>query len=203
MQPLEDEDFDDFFRIVVERCIFYRKPRGVNHQELTQLKNMRKRRAKKILDKWQEEEKVNQGEYGFGSVKQQEIRNLFARWCEEREYVWVEKWDSFLQRINGSKLTVRSDFYHAAKCRLNLTAKGEEYYRERILRPEFDRQWNERIKADEERLLSLNKAAADAKKYAESNPDDALSWLKLAKAMDEANLPDEAEFYRKKAIDLV
>jgi len=203
MQPQEDEHFDDFFRIVVERCIFYRKPRQVSIEEQVQLRNMKKRRAKKILDKWQEEEKVNQGEYGFGSVKQQEIMNLYARWCKERGYQWTDNWTSFLNRNRVSKLTDSSDSWNNDKCRLHLTEKGEEYYRDRILKPEFDRLWNERIKADEERLLSLNKAAADAKKYAESNPDDALSWLKLAKAMDEANLPEEAEFYRKKAIDLV
>jgi hypothetical protein len=203
MEPQEEGHFDDFFRIVAEHCILYRKRKKSQYEYEFVNRKCSKRKAKKIFAKWGEEEKVNRGQHGFGSVKRQEIMVEYARWCKEREYQWTDNWTSFLNRNRESKLTDSSDSWNHDKCRLHLTAKGEKYYRDRILKPKLDRQQNERIKAEEERLLSLNKAAADAKKYAESNPDNALAWLKLAKAMDEANLPEEAEFYRKKAIDLV
>ena len=52
-------------------------------------------------------------------------------------------------------------------------------------------------------LLRAAEAAVKAKVEAEANPDDPLSWLRMAEAMDAANRHEEAERCRKTAMDLM
>jgi predicted Zn-dependent protease len=53
------------------------------------------------------------------------------------------------------------------------------------------------------KLLRAAEAAVEAKAEAEANPDDPLSWLRMAEAMDAANRHEEAERCRKTAMELM
>ena len=62
----------------------------------------------------------------------------------------------------------------------------------------------ERRRKDEDlELLQRTEEAVRAKREAEANPNDPLSWLRMAKAMDAANRHEEAERCRKTAMELM
>jgi len=52
-------------------------------------------------------------------------------------------------------------------------------------------------------LLRVTREAVRAKTEAEANPNDPLSWLRMAEAMDAANRHEEAERCRKTAMELM
>ncbi len=57
--------------------------------------------------------------------------------------------------------------------------------------------------AKDSELLQRTEEAVRAKREAEANPNDPLSWLRMAEAMDAANRHEEAERCRKTAMELM
>ena len=57
--------------------------------------------------------------------------------------------------------------------------------------------------AKDSELLQRTEEAVRAKREAEANPNDPLSWLRMAEAMDTANRHEEAERCRKTAMELM
>ena len=86
-----------------------------------------------------------------------------------------------------------------------LTRKGFTLYVTKVREEEEKYRKEEEIRSqvlEDAQLLHLAKAAVEAKLEAETNPNNPMSWLKAAEAMESANRHDEAERYRKTALDL-
>ena len=84
----------------------------------------------------------------------------------------------------------------------SLTRKGFTLYVAKVREEEEKYRKEDEIRHDAW-LLQVAKAAVEAKLEAEANPDNPMSWLRLAEAMEAANRHDEAERCRKTAMDLI
>jgi predicted adenine nucleotide alpha hydrolase (AANH) superfamily ATPase len=100
--------------------------------------------------------------------------------------------------VNAGLVTV----LHSPPYGIHLTKKGYELWYAPIKRLEEERTARAKATADA-KLLRAAEAAVEAKAEAEANPDDPLSWLRMAEAMDAANRHEEAERCRKTAMELM
>ena len=149
------------------------------------------------------------GEHGYGYFDQRHFyRELNKRKVESSLQT---EWMSYrngqdgpvMDMVNAGLVTIccKRGFMNLMD-EIHLTKKGSE--RPEALADARRSAISERLKAEEEvRLLAWTRAAVEAKAKAEANPDDPLSWLRMAEAMDRAKRPEEAERCRKTAMDLM
>ena len=155
-----------------------------------------RRKQRKFAAAVKAKERDNPGLYGFGYATEEEIRT------EVRKVRHVDNiWD-ILGGLEKAGFVKREPFgkkYH-------LKEKGFEHWEAVQIQRSLEsrKRFEEAEKlAHEQRLLLAAEAAVKAKAEAEANPDDPLSWLRMAEAMEAANRHEEAERCRKTAMDLI
>jgi hypothetical protein len=142
------------------------------------------------------------GAHGLGYASDEEIFERFGEYLDYsgrmKTYFTKEK-NLVDRRTRSAKMKERGITtqieYHLKQIGKD---RGEELLQEinEELRERERDEANSRLKTDASWV-------ANRKVYAEKNPDDPLSWLILARTLDEFNCPREAERYRMIAIDLI
>ena len=153
-----------------------------------------RRKQRKFAAAVKAKERDNPGLYGFGYATQEEILT------EVRKVRHVDNiWKILIELENCGFVRSMSKKYH-------LKEKGFEHWEAVQIQRSLEsrKRFEEAEKlAHEQRLLLAAEAAVKAKAEAEANPDDPLSWLRMAEAMEAANRHEEAERCRKTAMDLM
>ena len=155
-----------------------------------------RRKQRKFAAAVKAKERDNPGLYGFGYATQEEILT------EVRKVRHVDNWWEILGELENRGFVKRA----LSVKKYHLTEKGFAAFdwlrnkKEEESRKRFEEA--EKL-AHEQRLLLAAEAAVKAKAEAEANPDDPLSWLRMAEAMEAANRHEEAERCRKTAMDLM
>jgi hypothetical protein len=142
------------------------------------------------------------GAHGLGYASDEEIFERFGEYLDYsgrmKTYFTKEK-NLVDRRTRSAKMKERGITtqieYHLKQIGKD---RGEE------LLQEINEELRERERDEANRRLKTDAYwVANRKVYAEKNPDDPLSWLILARTLDEFNCPREAERYRMIAIDLI
>jgi hypothetical protein len=142
------------------------------------------------------------GAHGLGYASDEEIFERFGEYLDYsgrmKTYFTKEK-NLVDRRTRTAKMKERGI---TTQIEYHLTQIGKDRGKE--LLQEINEELRERERDEANSRLQMDAYwVANRKVYAEKNPDDPLSWLILARTLDEFNCPREAERYRMIAIDLI
>jgi hypothetical protein len=188
--------------ILSERRKYKTIPPIIHAHNITQSRKNQKKFAAAV----EANEKGRGGAYGFGYATIEEVNEWLpssSRIHHSGFGLWIggPYSDSRVYKRKISRGFLKDDGveYH-------LTQEGYQHW-EAQKRDEAAVQEARVLEAEkvthEERLLQAAEAAVKVKAEAEANPDDPLSWLRMAEAMDAANRHEEAERCRKTAMELI
>jgi len=142
------------------------------------------------------------GAHGLGYASDEEIFERFGEYLDYsgrmKTYFTKEK-NLVDRRKRTAKMKERGI---TTQIEYHLTQIGKDRGKE-LLQEINEELWAHNAVEADISLVRTATYAVLAKINAEQNPDDPLSWLRMAEAMDKAKRPEEAERCRKTAMELI